>query len=180
MSAGCPSLRRAVCRLGLHVVGLTLAIAVLPALGAGSPKVGEAAPALRVPDLSGHRIDLGAWRGKVVIVNFWATWCTPCRAEMPALEAVYQRHRTGGLELIGLSVDDEHDLNDVKKVMSRFSYPAAMLSAAQVNGFGMPAAVPLTYVIDGTGVIRARLIAGGTAGVSEQMLEKTVLPLLQK
>ena len=147
------------------------------ALSADAPvRVGERAPPLVVPRLDGGVFDLAALRGKVVIINFWATWCSPCRAEMPQLDAFYKRYRARGLELLGVSVDDAQDRDAVVRIMKSFSYPAAMAEAAQANDFGAPAAVPMTWIIDAKGVVRARLIAGNS--VTLQSLAQAVLPLL--
>jgi cytochrome c biogenesis protein CcmG, thiol:disulfide interchange protein DsbE len=139
-------------------------------------EVGRPAPALIVPRLDGRTFDLAALRGQVVIVNFWASWCSPCRAEMPQLDAFYRQHHAQGLELLGLSVDDPQDRATVAHIMKSFSYPAAMAVAAKVNDFGAPLAVPMTWIIDAKGVVRARLIAGNT--VTMHSLEQVVLPLL--
>src|SRR5690348_1129242 len=64
-------------------------------------------PAFRDATLTGDSISSDSLRGKVVLVNFWATWCLPCRVEMPLLEAMYQRHRQRGFVVIGLSVDTD-------------------------------------------------------------------------
>jgi cytochrome c biogenesis protein CcmG, thiol:disulfide interchange protein DsbE len=161
--------------LVLRLAGLTLLLVSGMAAGAGAT-LGRAAPALIVPQLSGGEFDLAAQHGKVVILNYWATWCSPCRAEMPVLEAFYQRHRAEGLVLLGVSVDDAHDRAAVADLMRRFTYPAALASAAKSDGFGPPLAVPTTYVIDAGGVVRARLMSG--SAVTEQTLEQVVLPLL--
>jgi thiol-disulfide isomerase/thioredoxin len=139
--------------------------------------VGNAAPALVVPELDGQTFDLSAERGKVVIVNFWATWCPPCRAEMPALNAFYQRYHGDGLEMIGVSADRPHDRSDVVKVMQSFSYAAAMLDDAKVNDFGTPGVLPMTVVVDRNGVVRAELTPDQTL-VTEKSLAEAVLPLL--
>jgi thiol-disulfide isomerase/thioredoxin len=156
---------------------LAVAMAALPSVGAdASVRVGERAPALIVPTLDGRVFDLASLRGKVVIVNFWASWCSPCRAEMPQLDAFYRQHHAQGLELLGLSVDDAQDRATVVRIMKSFSYPAAMAVAAKVNDFGAPPAVPMTWIIDAKGVVRARLIAGNT--VTMHSLGQAVLPLL--
>lgn len=142
------------------------------------PHVGELAPALKLPELGGRTFDLAALRGKVVIVNFWATWCSPCRAEMPVLDAFYQHHRAQGVELLGLSIDDLDDRATVKQVMQHFRYPAGLMKLAKENGFGSPMAVPITYIIDGRGVIRQRILPGRTK-ITEQVLSQAVLPLLR-
>jgi hypothetical protein len=97
---------------------------------------------------------------------------------MPRLDAFYRRYHAQGLELLGLSVDDVKDRAAVVDVMKRFRYPAAIADAATVNGFGAPLAVPMTWIIDPKGIVRARLIAG--SAVTEQSLEQAVLPLLPK
>lgn len=160
------------------VRGLACAlIGAATAVRAG-PEVGQPAPALVVRRLDERSFDLAALRGHVVLVNVWATWCGPCRAEMPALNAFYARHHAAGLELLGLSIDDRRDLGEVRKVMQRFAYPAALAAGATRNGFGDPFAVPITYVIDRAGVLRARLLPRGNGGLSEQELEQAVSPLL--
>src|SRR5262245_59748626 len=174
------TVRRRVAAPALAVCALTVVAGVLLTARAvaGAPLgVGEPAPALVVPLLDGRTtFDLAKERGKVVIVNFWATWCSPCRAEMPRLDAFYQRYHGRGVALLGLSVDDANDRAAVAQVMRHFSYPAALAASARVNGFGEPVAVPLTWIIDAHGVVRARLVAG--SAVTEQALEQAVAPLL--
>lgn len=154
------------------------ALFIASAAAAAPPTVGQPAPQLVVPQLDGHGFDLAKLRGKVVLVNVWATWCSPCRSEMPTLNAFYRRYHSRGLDLLGLSIDEAPDAARVRQVMRQFSYPGALASAARVNGFGDPIAVPITYVIDAQGVIRAQLQAEGPAGVSRKALEEAVLPLL--
>jgi cytochrome c biogenesis protein CcmG, thiol:disulfide interchange protein DsbE len=169
-------MRRAVCRIAIIVVAGAIAIGIGgAALAAGY--VGEAAPSLVVPELSGQVFDLAAMHGRVVILNFWATWCAPCRQEMPALDAFYRRYHVRGVDLIGLSADRSRDQAEVPKVMQAFSYPAAILSDAKVNGFGTPAVLPATFVIDGNGVVRARFTPDGTP-LTEKTLAAVVVPLL--
>ena len=169
----------------LSSLGCALLLLAVPALAGASaaaaaapPTVGQPAPQLVVQQLDGRDFDLGKLRGKVVLVNVWATWCSPCRSEMPTLNTFYRRYHSRGLDLLGLSIDEAPDAAQVRQVMRQFSYPGALASAARVNGFGQPIAVPITYVIDVHGVIRAQLQAEGPAGVSPQALAQAVLPLL--
>jgi cytochrome c biogenesis protein CcmG, thiol:disulfide interchange protein DsbE len=144
---------------------------------AAAPQIGEPAPVLTATELDGQPFDLSAERGKVVIVNFWATWCLPCRAEMPALDAFYRAFRDRGLVLIGISVDRWADRAKVGALMRQYSYPAAMINEALANDFPRPREIPITYVIDRAGVLRAVLRPGRIA-VTPKTLSETVLPLL--
>ena len=143
----------------------------------GDVEVGQRAPSLVVPELNGQTFDLSAMRGWVVVVNFWATWCPPCRKEMPALDAFYRRYHAQGLEMIGLSADRPHDRSDVVKVMQSFSYPGGMLNEAKSDGFGDPSELPVTYVVDTQGLIRAKFISDEKP-LTEQSLVAAMLPLL--
>jgi hypothetical protein len=92
------------------------------------------------------------------------------------LVSFYQRYHSHGLVLLGVSVDDAHERAAVIGIMQQFSYPAALAASAKVNGFGPALAVPMTWIIDATGVVRARLVSG--TAVTEQSLSRSVLPLL--
>ena len=151
------------------------ALMVLAGFGAAA----EPAPALSVPTLAGPAFDLSAQRGHVVIVNFWATWCVPCRAEMPMLDAFYKKHRGEGLDIIGLSVDSPAALAKVKQVAATVSYPMAVARDAQANGFSAPNALPVTYVIDGKGEVKAVLMPEDDKGLDEAKLAKIVEPLMK-
>ena len=139
----------------------------------------EPAPALTVPTLAGPSFDLAAQRGHVVIVNFWATWCVPCRAEMPMLDAFYKKHQAEGLVLLGLSVDTPSALPTVKKVAAMVSYPIAVARDAQANGFPAANALPITYVIDAQGQVKATLMPD-EKGLGEDQLAALVGPLLKQ
>jgi cytochrome c biogenesis protein CcmG, thiol:disulfide interchange protein DsbE len=162
----------AIARLArIAVVAATGWLASGPARAA--PDIGEAAPALVLTGLDGKTFDLAKLRGKVVLVNYWATWCAPCRKEMPTLDAFYRRYRGEGLELIGISVDFQRDLDKVRKAAVPLSYPVALSGEITDNGFGPPEGVPVTYVIDAKGVVRDKLIAA-----PDKLLRDVVLPLL--
>lgn len=160
-----------------NVVILMTALALTYAASALAVGVGQPAPQLTVQEFDGKTFDLAAQHGKVVIVNFWATWCPPCRKEMPALDAFYKRYHVQGVEMIGLSADRPRDRSEVAKVMQSFSYPAAMLREAKSDGFDEPSALPVTYVVDKNGIIRARLMPTEKP-LTEESLAAVVVPLL--
>jgi thiol-disulfide isomerase/thioredoxin len=141
--------------------------------------VGKPAPPLDARLLDGKAYSLQAERGKVVIVNFWATWCAPCRAEMPAIDAYYRKHRGEGLEVIAVSMDDPGSEEKVRNVMRAFSFPAALGPGSDFKGYQRIWRLPLTFVIDRDGVL-ARKDWFGDPGIDEALLESTVTPLLAR
>ncbi len=121
--------------------------------------------------LDGTRFDLAAVRGQTVVVNFWATWCLPCRAEMPLLDRFARGHPA--VAVIGVSMDRKRDTGDVRRVMAGLQYRAGLASSASANSLGEPRALPVTYVIDRSGAIAARF-AGGKPALTEAALESAI------
>ncbi|SRR5579871_5197460 len=156
----------------LLILGLSLAIR------SGAADVGDPAPPLQAKLLDGSQFSLAGSAGNVVIVNFWATWCVPCRAEMPALDAYYQKHRAEGLQLLAVSMDDPRDEPKVREVMRAFGFPAALAQDASFKAYGRIWRIPLTFVIDRRGILRKDGWYG-SAGIDLPLLESTVTPLLQ-
>jgi cytochrome c biogenesis protein CcmG/thiol:disulfide interchange protein DsbE len=142
-------------------------------LARAAPGIDKPAPALVVTGLNGQVFDLATLRGKVVLVNYWATWCAPCRKDMPKLDAFYRRYHGKNFEMIGISVDEERDLAKVRKVMASLAYPVALLKDVSVDGFGPPEGVPITWIIDADGKVRDRMI-----DVRDELLNGIVVPLL--
>jgi cytochrome c biogenesis protein CcmG, thiol:disulfide interchange protein DsbE len=140
---------------------------------------GDAAPALQATTLNGKPFDLSAEHGKIVVVNLWATWCEPCRQEMPLLDAFYRKYRGRGVVLLGLDEDDPVHAIEVRKIMGKFSYPAVMAQTAKSDDFRPPRVLPITYVIDQDGVVRAKFWAGSQM-VNETNLAAAVESLLSK
>jgi cytochrome c biogenesis protein CcmG, thiol:disulfide interchange protein DsbE len=139
-----------------------------------APSINDAAPALVLSELGGDVFNLGKLRGKVVLVNYWATWCAPCRKEMPVLNSFYRRYHEQGLELIGISADRPQDFGRMHNVSRTLAYPTSTLDRISQDGFGPPEGFPLTYVIDRDGIVRDKFI-----DVREELLRDVVLPLLQ-
>ena len=108
-------------------------------------------PPFLVTDLDGNPVSTAAWKGKVVFINFWATWCPPCRAEIPVLIDLASRYKDR-LQIVGVSLDDE-DPQDVKKFAVHFgiNYPIVMASREMVAEYGGVPALPTLFVVNTDG-----------------------------
>jgi cytochrome c biogenesis protein CcmG, thiol:disulfide interchange protein DsbE len=118
--------------------------------------VNKRAPEIARHDLSGQRIALNSLRGHVVLLNFWATWCAPCLVEMPIFSKWQQQYASQGLQVIGISMDD--DAAPVRKLVAKVKpvYPIAMGDAKLGDRYGGVMGLPLTYLVDRKGIVRAR------------------------
>jgi cytochrome c biogenesis protein CcmG, thiol:disulfide interchange protein DsbE len=142
--------------------------------------VGKPAPLIEARLLDGFtKIQTGAGTGKVTIINFWATWCAPCRAEMPAIQSYYDKHKAQGLEVLAISMDDPRDLAAVREIAKSFSYPIALKGDANFKGLGRIWRMPSTFVVDKDGILRKNGHEGDPT-VDVDSLEALVTPLLDQ
>jgi cytochrome c biogenesis protein CcmG/thiol:disulfide interchange protein DsbE len=143
-------------------------VVVLTGCSAGSGdrapvvEVGRPAPAYAATALDGGPSSLEALRGRPVLLNVWATWCVPCRAEMPALEALHQKYRTGGLAVVGVSIDAAADADRVKGFARDLGVTYALWLDADdhVSGIFSAIGVPATYLIGKDGTLLWRKLGG--------------------
>jgi cytochrome c biogenesis protein CcmG/thiol:disulfide interchange protein DsbE len=125
--------------------------------GAPAPvEVGRPAPAYRAVSSSGDSVSLGALRGKPVLLNVWATWCHPCREEIPELQQLHERYRDRGLQTVGVSVDAIGDESAIRDFMQRYgmTYPVWRDPSESVSATFLVIGVPATFLIDRGGVLR--------------------------
>jgi peroxiredoxin len=143
------------------------------------PTINAPAPAFRLMDLDGTVHSLAEHQGEVVFLNFWATWCGPCKVEMPAMEALYQHFRSQGLEILAVSVDQQGAVvtRPFKEAMG-LSFPILHDSDYQVGLSYGARTLPMTYVIDRKGVIRQRVF--GARDWNSPEARKLMLKLLQE
>lgn len=139
--------------------------------------IGEKAPSLDATTLDGKPFSLAGENGKVVIVNFWASWCEPCREEMPVLETYFKQHRDEGLRILAISMDEPADDDKARQIMRAYSYLAAFERNADYRAFGRIWRMPMTFVIDRKGLLR-KDGGVGPPKVDLPLLEKLVTPLL--
>lgn len=158
----------------LFGAGVVCAVALL---GAAATAAVPPQPALTAATLDGKTFSLAASRGHVVLVHFWATWCGPCKLEMPVLDALYRRYHEQGLDVIGISVDRGRDLPQVREAMRAFSFPAALARDAKPNDFGAQNELPVTFVIDAQGHLHDAL-RPDKEPMTEENLARIVVPLL--
>ncbi len=160
-----------------RLIATALLFVALPAAAANL--TGKPAPKLTVKTLNGQTFDTGAARGKVIIVSFWATWCAPCQAEMPALEAYYKAHKAEGLELVAISMDDPAKDKAVARLMASHTFPGAHGRDAKYDGYGHIGFLPVAFVIDRAGIVRWDGNAQAQpVAFDAQSLDATVTPLL--
>jgi peroxiredoxin len=114
------------------------------------------APAFSLQDLHGNLVSLEKDRGKVVLLNFWATWCGPCKVEMPQFMQWRREYGAQGLEVIGVSIDDSAPPARAFVQKLRLNYPVVMGNAKLGEQYGGVLGVPVTFLIDRTGMVRAR------------------------
>ena len=159
------------CR-GAAVWGIAAAVLASGCAGDGPPvvEIGRPAPRYAATTLAGDSVSTSALAGKVVLLNVWATWCAPCREEIPFLQSLYEKHRSDGLEIVGVSVDARGEEPDIRAFAERFrmTYPIWRDPDERVQSLFLALGVPSTYLIDRKGVLRWRRL--GTLRASDTTL----------
>ena len=117
-----------------------------------------AAPPFVLPKLSGEKLSLETLAGKVVLLNFWATWCAPCRTEMPGMERLSQQYRDRGLAIVAVSIDEGGEKRIAKFVRRQnLSYPILLDPQSEIAERYEVNGLPSSYLIDGEGRLIGRL-----------------------
>ena len=144
-----PSVKRA----GTLIAGLALSIFAASSL-ASSNMAGQPAPDFALKSSTGDNMRLSEFRGDVVMINFWATWCGPCRQEMPLLDELYQRYNRVGFNLLGVNIDD--DSNRAMAMISELGveFPVLFDAQKEVSKMYDVDAMPVTVLVDREGNIR--------------------------
>ena len=142
-----------------------------------SPRVGFAAPDFRLGTLDGETIRLSDLRGQPVVVNLWASWCSPCKAEMPALQRVYQDSGAGELQILAVNMSSQDSIQAVQDFVTEngLQFPVPLDERGEVARLYQMQALPSTYFIDSQGIIQ-QVIFGGP--MSEATIRASVQALL--
>jgi cytochrome c biogenesis protein CcmG, thiol:disulfide interchange protein DsbE len=138
----------------------------------------QALPSVEAKALDGTHFSLRALRGKVVVINYWATWCAPCRAELSAFDAYYLKHRNEGLAILAISMDNPAKLKAVKAIASKHQFSVAMSRDAKVSGVPEPSVLPVTLAFDRGGLLRFDSRSAHTGAMDLTALDRNIGPLL--
>ncbi|AHE29725.1 hypothetical protein M218_22470 [Burkholderia pseudomallei MSHR338] len=162
-------------------MGLALSAGIggwLPLAQAGGLAVGRPAPSLVLHTLGGQSIASEDLRGSVVILTFWATWCEPCRTELPLLSAYAARHAAKGLRVLGFSLDGPENIADVRQVANGLSFPVGLLGSAYAGGYGRIWRIPVNFTIDRNGILVDNGWDDPKPAWTTERIERIVTPLL--
>lgn len=139
-----------------------------------APELNAVAPPFTLPTLTGQSLRLADLRGRVVIVNFWATWCEPCKAEMPLLQSVYERYALRGVRLVAVNLGESRVTAKNWVDAAGLTFDVVLDKSQQVGATYQLRGQPSTYIISPDGIIR--YIAFGT--VSREAIEAAIAPFL--
>jgi len=122
-------------------------------------RVGVPAPDFTFPDLNGKRVSLSDHRGKVVLINIWATWCAPCREEMPSMEKLYNRFKGEDFEILAVSIDSTGQ-KAVAPFMQKLNltFPALLDPEAKIRGLYTVTGIPESFIVDKKGIVIKQVI----------------------
>ena len=169
---------RSALRSRIAALAAAAALLLLPAAlrAQNTNLVNKPAPYLAGTDLTHAPVSLAHERGKVVLLNFWATWCGPCRLEMPQFEQWQKQYAAKGLQVIGVAIDDSEAPARAFANKLHLNYPVIMGSAKLGETYGIYG-VPVTYLIDRHGVIRAHFTGGNhVPAIHQEMLKLLASP----
>jgi cytochrome c biogenesis protein CcmG/thiol:disulfide interchange protein DsbE len=153
---------------------IVLALAAVTSIGAAKPQIGTPAPPLQMTMIDGTKVTLEQLRGQVVVINFWATWCGPCKQELPLLDAYYATQRQHGLRVFAITTEGSVPVSKLKKLFAALRLtPIRSLKGkyAPINN-----SIPTNFIIDRSGHLR--FAAAGALELDD--LNRELVPLLKE
>ena len=149
-----------------------------PAAWAGALRVGAPAPQATLVTLDGQRISSADLLGQVVILTFWATWCSPCREELPLLSDYLASHAAAGLRILGFSLDTRERLAEVRRVAQSLRFPVGFMSDSSAPGYGRIWRLPVSFTVDRQGRLAEDGWKEKQPAWTRERLDQVVTPLL--
>ncbi len=164
----------------LRGLAAVLACAALRPLqaAAGELRVGAPAPEAILVTLDGTHISSTDFLGHVVILTFWATWCDPCREELPLLSDYLAQHADRGLQILGFGLDTRDRLEEVRRVAQALRFPVGLLSDSRAPGYGRIWRLPVSFTIDAQGRLAEDGWKEKHPAWTQERLDQVVTPLL--
>jgi thiol-disulfide isomerase/thioredoxin len=137
---------------------------------------GKAAPAFTLTDLDGKKVSLSDYKGRPVLVNFWATWCGPCKVEMPWFEEFHKQYAAQGFEILGLTDDVDAGKDTITKVAHKIgvSYPILLTDGKVQTSYGGLDVLPMSFYVDRNGVVVEETAGLGSKDEIEAHIKKTI------
>lgn len=160
-------------RLVMLIIIMVAGIVLAPVGLYAAPRSGQAAPNFKVSTMSGQQISLANYRGRVLVLDFFATWCQPCRVSIPHLVEMNRKYGKQGLYVLGMSADEDGEGVKAFADHNRITYPIALAGESTLADFGVRS-VPVMFVIDKRGRV-AEVYRGFTDEVArstEQLIKK--------
>ena len=153
---------------------LVFSVALAPAYSSATSAATSAVTPVRLRgvDLQGGAFDLSEFRGKHVLIHFFATWCPACSKELPVIEAFAKAHPSGDLQVLLLTPEGMRTERAVKKWAEKHPFRAALLERMEENSLGAPESLPETLLLDGKGIVRGDFKPGGLE-LSRKMLDES-------
>lgn len=145
----------------------------------GRPGGGAFGTALVLHTLDGRSIATDDLRGQVVVLTFWATWCEPCRKELPLLSAYAARHADRGLRVLGFCLDEPDALPAVREVAAGLSFPVGLLGSPYAGGYGRIWRLPVNFTIDRKGLLADNGWDAREPAWTAERLDRVITPLLR-
>jgi cytochrome c biogenesis protein CcmG/thiol:disulfide interchange protein DsbE len=171
--------RRAVLRGAASLAAAGPVALFAPWVSANDLRVGRPAPPATLVTLDGAHMTTRELIGRVIVLTFWATWCGPCREELPVLSAYAAKYAARGLSVLGFTLDPAENLSKVRHVAQTLSFPVGLLENASLPGYGRIWRIPVNFTVDR----RGRLMDDGwkdkEATWTAERLERIVVPLLR-
>jgi peroxiredoxin len=143
-----------------------------------SPLLNKPAPSFALRDLAGHSVSLADYRGKAVLINFWATWCAPCQVEMPWFIALQEKYAAQGFTVLGIDKDYPEDLPKVPGFAKRMNlnYPVLYGNPRTWSEYGCCDYLPMSYYVDRAGTVRISTVGLGERDTMETNIRRLLQP----